>query len=166
MLSHFAPQAYTYRDAMAITGVSLRQIQYWELLGLVSPSVQPAEGRGTRRLYSFRDLVALKLVKSFRDAGLPLQRIRKAVVQLRTGKYQNTDLGAYHLVTDGCTVDLVDYGNGTKIIDLLAGGQVLLCVTLEDIRAALERRLARARHGRRGGAHAACVSPSASAKHR
>ena len=66
-----------------IVGVSLRQIQYWDEQGFIRPSVKTAGGRGTRRLYSFSDLVQLKVVKDLGEYGLSLQKIRRCLRHLR-----------------------------------------------------------------------------------
>ena len=66
-----------------IVGVSLRQIQYWDEQGFIRPSVKTAGGRGTKRLYSFSDLVQLKVVKDLGEYGLSLQKIRRCLRHLR-----------------------------------------------------------------------------------
>jgi DNA-binding transcriptional MerR regulator len=69
--------------ASHIVGVSLRQIQYWDEQGFIRPSVKLAEGRGTKRLYSFHDLICLKVVKDLARHGLSLHKIRRCVRPLR-----------------------------------------------------------------------------------
>src|SRR5512142_1952888 len=69
--------------ASRIVGVSLRQIQYWDEQGFIRPSVKPAEGRGTKRLYSFHDLICLKVVKDLAHHGLSLNKIRRCLRPLR-----------------------------------------------------------------------------------
>ncbi|HEY1268307.1 MAG TPA: MerR family transcriptional regulator [Candidatus Binatia bacterium] len=85
-----------------IVGVSLRQIQYWDERGFISPSVKTADGRGTRRLYSFSDLVQLKVVKDLADHGLSLQKIRRC---LRHRKdcfpHESEPLSSLRYLTDG-----------------------------------------------------------------
>lgn len=74
---------YDSKTASRIVGVSLRQIQYWDERGFVRPSVRLAGGRGTKRLYSFHDLVCLKVVKDLAGYGFSLQRIRRCLLPLR-----------------------------------------------------------------------------------
>lgn len=75
--------AYNSKMASRIVGVSLRQIQYWDEQGFIRPSVKLAEGRGTKRLYSFHDLVCLKVVKDLTNHGLSLHKIRRCLRPLR-----------------------------------------------------------------------------------
>jgi DNA-binding transcriptional MerR regulator len=76
-------KAYNSKQASRIVGVSLRQIQYWDERGFLRPSVKLAEGRGTKRLYSFHDLVCLRVVKDLTDRGFSLQKIRRCLSALR-----------------------------------------------------------------------------------
>ena len=76
-------EAYDSKMASRIVGVSLRQIQYWDERGFVRPSVKPAQGRGTKRLYSFHDLVCLKVVKDLATHGISLQKIRRCLQPLK-----------------------------------------------------------------------------------
>jgi DNA-binding transcriptional MerR regulator len=69
--------------ASRIVGVSLRQIQYWDERGFIRPSVRPAGGRGTKRLYSFHDLICLKVVKDLTHYGLSLDKVRRCLRPLR-----------------------------------------------------------------------------------
>jgi DNA-binding transcriptional MerR regulator len=75
--------AYNSKTASRIVGVSLRQIQYWDERGFVRPSVKLAGGRGTKRLYSFHDLISLKVVKDLTDYGMSLDRVRRCLRPLR-----------------------------------------------------------------------------------
>jgi DNA-binding transcriptional MerR regulator len=75
--------AYDSKSASRIVGVSLRQIQYWDEQGFLHPSVKLAGGRGTKRLYSFDDLVCLKVIKDLTGHGLSLRKVRRCLVPLR-----------------------------------------------------------------------------------
>src|SRR5512138_2688938 len=79
-------EAVGYRGVTAChaVGISYRQLDYWARTGLVVPSVRDASGSGSQRLYSFRDIVVLKVVKRLLDAGVSLQNIRKAIESLRS----------------------------------------------------------------------------------
>jgi len=76
-------EAYDSKTASRIVGVSLRQIQYWDERNFIRPSVKLAGGRGTKRLYSFHDLVCLKVVRDLTHHGLSLQKIRRCLRPLR-----------------------------------------------------------------------------------
>ncbi|MFS8522828.1 MAG: MerR family transcriptional regulator, partial [Micromonosporaceae bacterium] len=116
-----APEEVGYRGtvAMRAAGISYRQLDYWARTGLVVPSVRAASGSGTQRLYSFRDIVVLKVVKSLLDAGVSLQNIRKAIETLRA--HGVNDLAGLTLISDGTTV--YECRSAEEVVDLLQGGQ-------------------------------------------
>jgi DNA-binding transcriptional MerR regulator len=105
--------------AMHAAGISYRQLDYWARTGLVEPSIRPAAGSGSQRLYSFRDLVVLRVVKSLLEAGVSLQNIRKAIDTLRA--HGVDDLAGITLISDGTTV--YECRSAEEIVDLLQGGQ-------------------------------------------
>ena len=84
-----------------IVGVSLRQIQYWDERGFIRPSVKTAGGRGTKRLYSFADLVQLKVVKDLADHGLSLRKIRRCLAHFKDCLPGGEPVGSLRYVTDG-----------------------------------------------------------------
>ncbi|GIF47445.1 MerR-like DNA binding protein [Asanoa ferruginea] len=110
-----------YRGVTAChaVGISYRQLDYWARTALVVPSVRDASGSGTQRLYSFRDLVVLKVVKRLLDAGVSLQNIRKAIETLRSRGVG--DLAGITLISDGTTV--YECRSPEEVVDLLQGGQ-------------------------------------------
>ncbi|MEO3747605.1 MerR family transcriptional regulator [Plantactinospora sp. B5E13] len=113
--------AVGYRGVTAChaVGISYRQLDYWARTGLVVPSVRDASGSGTQRLYSFRDLVVLKVVKRLLDAGVSLQNIRRAIETLRSRGV--ADLAGITLISDGTTV--YECRSPEEVVDLLQGGQ-------------------------------------------
>ncbi len=110
-----------YRGATACSaaGITYRQLDYWARTSLVEPSIRPANGSGTQRLYGFRDILVLKIVKRLLDAGVSLQNIRTAVDHLRGRGV--TDLERITLMSDGASI--YECTSSDEIIDLLAGGQ-------------------------------------------
>lgn len=110
-----------YRGATACSaaGISYRQLDYWARTGLVEPSIRTASGSGTSRLYGFRDILVLKIVKRLLDAGVSLQNIRTAVDHLRNRGV--VDLERITLMSDGASI--YECSSPDEIIDLLAGGQ-------------------------------------------
>jgi len=117
-------QSTGYRGPQAckIVGVTYRQLDYWTRTGLINPSLQAAQGSGTQRLYSFNDLLQLKVIKSLTDAGASLQKVRQAIEYVRSNLAG--DPSAVTIVADGsgvyaCTTD-------SEIIDLLRSGQGVL----------------------------------------
>jgi DNA-binding transcriptional MerR regulator len=114
-------EAVGYRGptACSVAGITYRQLDYWARTGLVVPSVRDASGSGTQRLYSFRDIVVLKVVKRLLDAGVSLQNIRKAIETLR--QWGEEDLATMTLISDGTTV--YECRSAEEVVDLLQGGQ-------------------------------------------
>ena len=115
------PPEIGYRGATACSaaGISYRQLDYWARTGLVEPSVRSATGSGTSRLYGFRDILVLKIVKRLLDAGISLQNIRTAVTHLRSRGVN--DLERITLMSDGASI--YECASPDEIVDLLAGGQ-------------------------------------------
>ena len=105
--------------ACRVVGITYRQLDYWARTGLVEPSIRRASGSGSNRLYSFRDIIVLKVIKRLLDAGVSLQNIRKAVVALRSRGVK--DLAEITLMSDGSTV--YECRSAGEVIDLLRGGQ-------------------------------------------
>ena len=114
-------QGYRGPAVCKIVGITYRQLDHWTRTSLIEPSVASAQGSGSQRLYSYNDLVELKVVKSLLDGGLSLQRVRKVIEQLRD---LGTDLAAANLVIQGNTVTLI--GQDDDIFDLMRNGQGVL----------------------------------------
>jgi DNA-binding transcriptional MerR regulator len=110
-----------YRGAIAAraAGISYRQLDYWARTQLVEPTVRTASGSGSQRLYGFRDILVLKLVKRLLDTGISLQQIRTAVNQLREAGVN--DLAQTTLMSDGASVYLCT--SDDEVIDLVSRGQ-------------------------------------------
>jgi DNA-binding transcriptional MerR regulator len=126
-------EGFTALQASRFTGCTGNQLRYWDKISLVKPSVQPTGGRpGVRRLYAFRDLVALKVVKSLLDEGLSLQRVRRAYTYLREEHALDDHLSTVKLVTDGKSVFKISREDG-EIIDALRKGQMAFFVAIDKI---------------------------------
>jgi DNA-binding transcriptional MerR regulator len=110
---------YRGPTACNAAGITYRQLDYWARTGLVEPSVRSATGSGTQRLYGFRDILVLKVVKRLLDSGVSLQQIRVAVSHLRERGIQ--DLAQITLMSDGASV--YQCTSSEEIIDLVQGGQ-------------------------------------------
>jgi DNA-binding transcriptional MerR regulator len=113
---------YRGPQACKIVGITYRQLDYWTRTGLVVPTLQQASGSGSQRLYSFNDLLQLKVIKSLADAGASLQKIRQAIDYVRDNLAD--DWSRLTIVTDGagvyaCTSD-------AEVVDLLRSGQGVL----------------------------------------
>ena len=110
---------YRGPTACSAAGITYRQLDYWARTGLVEPSVRGATGSGTQRLYGFRDILVLKVVKRLLDSGVSLQQIRVAVSHLRERGVE--DLAQITLMSDGASV--YQCTSAEEIIDLVQGGQ-------------------------------------------
>ncbi|NGO71030.1 MerR family transcriptional regulator [Streptomyces boncukensis] len=130
---------YRGPTACSAAGITYRQLDYWARTGLVEPSIRPAYGSGTQRLYSFRDIVVLKIVKRLLDTGVSLQNIRAAVQHLR--ERGQTDLARMTLMSDGATV--YECSSPDEVVDLLQGGQgvfgIAVGVVWKDVEGALSQ---------------------------
>ncbi len=128
---------YRGPTACSAAGITYRQLDYWARTGLVEPSIRPALGSGSQRLYSFRDIVVLKIVKRLLDTGVSLQNIRTAVQHLRSRG--RPDLARMTLMSDGATV--YECSSPDEVVDLLQGGQgvfgIAVGVVWKDVEGAL-----------------------------
>ncbi|HTP49800.1 MAG TPA: MerR family transcriptional regulator [Anaeromyxobacteraceae bacterium] len=118
------------RAVLALTGISYRQLDHWARTGLVRSSVRQAAGRGSRRIYSFADLVALRVVGQLREAGVSVQTTRRAVVWLQ--RHAEQPLATLALTAKGKKVfALTD--DPAKLIEATADGQVVHAISLEQV---------------------------------
>jgi DNA-binding transcriptional MerR regulator len=129
-----------YRGPTACTaaGITYRQLDYWARTGLVEPSVRPASGSGSQRLYGFRDILALKIVKRLLDTGISLQQIRTAVGYLR--EHGASDLAQVTLMSDGASVYACT--SPDEVVDLLQAGQGVFGIALGRVWQEVEGSLA------------------------
>jgi DNA-binding transcriptional MerR regulator len=105
-----------------IVGISYRQLDYWARTDLIRPSIADARGSGSQRLYSYRDLVELKVIKHLLDAGISLRTARKAIEYLR--QHLGEELASASLVINGAQSVLAR--SGEEVIDLVRQGQGVL----------------------------------------
>ena len=117
---------YRGLTACAAAGITYRQLDYWARTGLVEPSVRAAHGSGSQRLYGFRDILVLKVVKRLLDTGISLQQIRAAVQHLRDRGTE--DLAQVTLMSDG--VSVYECTSADEVVDLLQGGQGVFGIAL------------------------------------
>lgn len=128
-----------YRGAIAAraAGISYRQLDYWARTELVEPTVRGAAGSGSQRLYGFRDILVLKLVKRLLDTGISLQQIRTAVNQLREAGVH--DLAQTTLMSDGASVYLCT--SDDEVIDLVGRGQGVFGIAVGKVLREVENTL-------------------------
>jgi predicted RNase H-like HicB family nuclease len=125
---------------LRLIGSSYRQLDHWTRTGLVGSSIRGAAGRGSRRIYSFDDLVGLRVLARLRGAGVPLQTIRRALIYLK--RHADRPLNKLALVPDGRRV-LVLTDDPGKMIEASAQGQVVISLDLQPIRRDLQQTVAK-----------------------
>jgi DNA-binding transcriptional MerR regulator len=129
LAAHSDDVGYRGPTACAAAGITYRQLDYWARTALVEPSVREAHGSGSQRLYSFRDICVLKVVKRLLDTGISLQQIRTAVEHLHDRG--TDDLARLTLMSDG--VSVYECASTDEVVDLLAGGQGVFGIALGRI---------------------------------
>jgi len=136
-------EGFTAQQATALTDCTAHQLRYWDKVALVEPSLQSTGGRpGRRRLYSFRDLVALRVVKSLLDNGMSVQRVRRAWDYLRRTAELDGHLAEVKLVTDGQTIFRVAHDED-ELLDALREGQLAFFVAINEIAESVEEDVTR-----------------------
>jgi MerR HTH family regulatory protein len=140
-------EGYRVPDVCKVVGISYRQLDYWARTGLVRPSIRDAGGSGTQRLYSFEDLLQLRVVKTLLDTGISLQQIRKAIEYLRESE---RPLQSVTLMSDGTRIYTPD--SPDAVIDLISRGQGVFAIALDKVRDDLSNSLLKGSRRRTGTA--------------
>lgn len=149
-------------EVCRITGITYRQLDYWARTDFLRPSIADARGSGTKRRYSYHDVIELKVVKRLLDAGVSLQRARRALQCLRDDL--GSDLASANLVLAG-TDSLLAHSDG-EVVDLLRGGQgVLNIVPLAGVLHELEADVRSLSSARRGAPATTSTARSSSPRH-
>jgi DNA-binding transcriptional MerR regulator len=131
LMTNHSDMELGYRGASACSaaGISYRQLDYWARTGLVEPTVRSATGSGSARLYGFKDILVLKIVKRLLDTGVSLQNIRTAVSHLRERGVD--DLARITLMSDGASI--YECTSSEEIFDLLQGGQGVFGIAIGKV---------------------------------
>ena len=124
---------YNTKTVQKITGLSNRQIDYWDRTHFIKPSISEASGHGSVRLYSFTDLVQMRVGKALLDKGLTLQKIRKAVNYLKKNMPDvKQPLSELKFLTDGSSIFVLTK-NDSQVIDVLKKGQLMFYIALGNL---------------------------------
>ena len=133
---------YGYRapQVCKTVGISYRQLDYWARTDLLKPSLRTAEGSGTQRLYSFGDLVRLRVIKRLLDTGIGLPKIRQAVEWLRSETQSDQPLSDSTLLSDGIDIWTSDNSDQTQhyLMDTLRRGQGVFAIAVGQVQRDLE----------------------------
>lgn len=136
-------QAFNTKTASRVTGASEKQLRYWDKVGVVKPSVAQAAGRGTRRLYSFLDLIQARAAKQLKDDGLSLQKLRRALRVLRERPDEvKHPLAQLRLITDGKSVFCLT-DDPAALEDILKKSQLVHVFAIKPVCEYVSRGLAR-----------------------
>ncbi len=134
-------EGFTAEQASRFSGCTAHQLRYWDRIGLVKPGVQATGGRpGVRRLYAFRDVVALRVIRSLLDGGMSLQRVRRAIEFLRKKAGLDEHLSEIKLVTDGTSIFKICRNDG-EVLDALREGQMAFFLAIDDIARSVDARV-------------------------
>jgi len=124
---------FNTKTVSKLAGLSIRRVDYWDRTHFIKPSVKEASGYGSVRLYSFKDLIQLRVAKTLLDKGLSLQKIRKAVTYLKKNMPDVEEpLSDLRFLTDGETLFVITKDK-KQIIDALKSGQIVFSIALGAI---------------------------------
>ena len=142
-------EGFTAEQASRFTGCTSHQLRYWDRIGLVKPTVQATGGRpGVRRLYDFRDLISLRVIRSLLEGGMSLQRVRRAIEYLRKKQGLDEHLSETKLVTDGQSIFKICRTDG-EVLDALKEGQMAFFLAIDDIAASVDDNVSQYLYDRR-----------------
>ena len=142
-------QGFAAPEVCKIVGITYRQLDYWARTELVTPSIRDASGSGTQRLYSFQDLVTLRVIKNLLDTGVSLQRVRTAVEHLQD---MDRPVTGVTLMSDGRGV--YEAHSPEAVVDLLRSGQGVFAIAIDRVWDDVEKSLPKpkAKSGRKAAA--------------
>jgi DNA-binding transcriptional MerR regulator len=153
-MSESMAEGYSGKKTAEIVGISYRQLDYWARTDLLRPSLTDATGSGSRRRYSYRDLLELKVIKSLLDAGIKLESVREVFEYLR--EQLGEDVATANLVINGKRSVLVR--SGDELIDVLQHGQgVLNVLPLAGVKEELDAAIVELRPSREDDAQVAAI---------
>ncbi len=133
-------EGYRAPQACKLIGITYRQLDYWARTDLLKPSLQAAAGSGSQRLYSFTDLVQLKVIKQLLDTGITLPKIRKAIEWLRSEMSVTNPLQESTLLSDGKDIWTSDNSDDTHqyLMNILKSGQGVFAIAVDQVQRDLE----------------------------
>jgi DNA-binding transcriptional MerR regulator len=124
---------YRAPQVCRLVGITYRQMDYWARTDLLKPSLQDAQGSGSQRLYSFIDIVQLKVIKRLLDAGMSLKKIRVAVEILREQLELDRPLADVTLLSDGATIYAAH--SADEVVDVFRRGQGVFGIAVGPVEA-------------------------------
>ncbi|MDA8896983.1 MerR family transcriptional regulator [Acidimicrobiia bacterium] len=129
-------QGYTGPEVCKITGITYRQLDHWTTSSLIKASIRNLKGSGFHRIYSFQDIIQIKLVNKLREAGVSLQKIRIALQNIESVLGQNINLSDVSIFSDGKSIYVIT--DNYQMIDLLKKGQAVFGISLGPVQVEAE----------------------------
>lgn len=129
-------QGFRAPDVCKLVGITYRQLDYWARTGLLRPTLRTAHGSGSQRLYSFSDVVQLKVIKRLLDAGMSLKKIRQAIEILREQMQSDRPLDDVTLLSDGQTIYAAE--SSQEVVDVFHRGQGVFGIAVGPVQHELE----------------------------
>tara|TARA_B110000438_G_scaffold130292_1_gene126502 strand:- start:1137 stop:1580 length:444 start_codon:yes stop_codon:yes gene_type:complete len=129
-------QGYTGPEVCKITGITYRQLDHWTTSSLIKASIRNLKGSGFHRIYSFQDIIQIKLVNKLREAGVSLQKIRIALQNIESVLGQNINLSDVSIFSDGKSIYVIT--DNDQMIDLLKKGQAVFGISLGPVQVEAE----------------------------
>ena len=126
---------YRAPQVCRLAKITYRQLDHWARTGLLEPSLRTARGSGTQRLYSYTDVVQLRVIKRLLDTGISLPKIRKAVEWLRSEVNEAEPLKDSTLLSDGINIWWCDNSEETQqyMMDILRKGQGVFAIATGQV---------------------------------
>jgi DNA-binding transcriptional MerR regulator len=140
-------EGFSGREAADIVGITYRQLDYWARTDLIRPSLADAKGSGSRRRYSYQNLVELKMIKTLLDAGQKLERVREAFQYIRD---LGEDLTSAQLVIAGSSVLLVKDEDLIDVVNKHKGQGVLNFLAMDGVAQEVDAAVAQLEQSRGG----------------
>lgn len=137
--------AFTAKQVCKITGIEYSTLDYWDRESVIKPSYAEGHGTGSKRLYTFKDIVAVKVAVSLKTQGVTTQSLRKVIAFLNE-KFSEVEFSPEKgiLVTDGKNVfEVLNNDEKEKLVDIISGGQIFWAVSMDKFVSRLERRAKR-----------------------
>ena len=132
-------QGYTGPEVCKITGISYRQLDHWTSTALINASIRNIKGSGYHRIYSFQDIIQIKLVNKLREAGVSLQKIRIALKNIESILGDNINISDVSVFSDGKSIYVIS--DNDQMIDLLKKGQAVFGISLGPVHSEAEAKI-------------------------
>jgi|TARA_B110000914_G_scaffold21248_1_gene15974 DNA-binding transcriptional MerR regulator len=129
-------QGYTGPEVCKITGITYRQLDHWTTSNLIKASIRSLKGSGFHRIYSFQDIIQIKLVNKLREAGVSLQKIRLALTNMENVLGEDINISDVSVFSDGKSIYVIS--DNDQMIDLLKKGQAVFGISLGPVRTEAE----------------------------